>query len=119
AVFVGAFLIYLTFSMAVVERTRTYGTLHAVGSTSGQVARAVLREALLLGGFATAAGLLLGAVLSLGLLRLVGSIVQVPISGLVISPVAVIAAIVVGMVATVVGSLLPARRAARVSPVEA
>src|SRR3989442_14534866 len=103
AVFVGAFLIYLTFSMAVVERTRTYGTLHAVGSTSGQVARAVLREALLLGTLATAAGLLLGAVLSLGLLWLVGRVVQVPIAGLVIPPVAVIAAVIVGIVATIAG----------------
>ena len=119
AVFVGAFLIYLTFSMAVVERTRTYGMLHAVGSTSGQVARAVLREAVLLGVLATSAGLVLGALISLGLLRIVAGVVQVDITGLTIPPFALIASIAVGLVATIAGSLLPARRASRVSPVQA
>jgi putative ABC transport system permease protein len=119
AVFVGAFLIYLTFSMAVVERTRMYGTLHAVGSTSGQIARAVLFEALLLGSLASVAGLVFGTGLSFGLLRLVARAAQIPAAGLTVPPAAAAVGVLVGVGATVVGSLVPALRAARVSPVEA
>lgn len=119
AVFIGAFLIYLTFSMTVVERTRVYGTLHAVGATGRQVARAVLIEAAVLGVIATAVGLILGTIASLGLLQLVSRAVRVSSPPLHVSPGAVTIAVVVGISATLAGSFIPARRAGRLSPVEA
>lgn len=118
ALFVGAFLIYSTFSMTVVERTRLYGTLHAVGATAKQVRWAVLGEALVLGTSATIVGLLLGLGLALVLLHLVSEPV-IAGSSLWITPGALALAVAVGILATLAGALGPARHAGRLSPVEA
>lgn len=117
--FVGAFLIYLTLSMAVIERTRMYGTLRALGATKPQVRRIVLLEALVLGAVSTALGLVLGLGLAWGLLRLIAALFELPIEGLVIGAGSVVGAVIVGMLVTALSSLLPAVRAGRLAPVEA
>jgi putative ABC transport system permease protein len=117
--FVGAFLIYLTLSMAVIERTRMYGTLRALGATSRQVRRVVVREALVLGIVSIVVGLGFGLLLALVLLQLIGSLFDLNIPGLVITPAAVITTIVIGVAVTGFSALIPARRAGRLAPVEA
>lgn len=117
--FVGAFLIYLTLSMAVIERTRMYGTLRALGATKAQVRRVVLLEAIALGAVSTVLGLLLGLGLAWVLLRLIGALFELDVSGLEIGPGSVIGAVIVGMLVTTLASLLPAARAGRLAPVEA
>ena len=82
--FVGAFLIYLTLSMAVIERTRMYGTLRALGATRKQVRRVVLQRS-------DRARLRVvdrrsrssASLLALGLLQLIGSLFDLDIPGLV------------------------------------
>ena len=117
--FISAFLIYLTLSMAVIERTRMYGTLRALGATRGQVRRVVIGEALALGAVSTVLGLLLGLALAKGLLGLISGLFQLDIPGLVIQPVALIVAVCIGMLVTLASALLPAIRAGRLAPVEA
>jgi putative ABC transport system permease protein len=117
--FVGAFLIYLTLSMSVIERTRMYGTLRALGASRRQVRRVVLREAIALGVVSSIAGLVVGLGLALGLLRLIGRLFDLDIPGLVIDPGAVITAVIVGLVITIISALVPAIRAGRLAPVEA
>ncbi len=117
--FVGAFLIYLTLSMSVIERTRMYGTLRALGASRRQVRRVVLTEAIALGFVSAIAGLVLGLLLALGLLQLIGRLFDLEIPSLVIAPGAIIAAIIVGLVITIFSSLVPAIRAGRLAPVEA
>jgi putative ABC transport system permease protein len=115
--FVGAFLIYLTLSMAVIERIRIYGTMRALGATRAQVRRVVIAEALALGAVSTVIGLGLGLLIAKGLIVLVSSLFQIDLPGLTITPGAIVAGVVVGMVTTLVSALVPARRAARLSPV--
>ncbi len=117
--FVAAFLIYLTLSMAVVERTRIYGTLRAVGARRGQILRLVLVEALVLGVAATAAGLVFGLVAAVVLVRLTASLYDVGDMAMVIPRGAVAAGIGLGLIATLAAAAIPARRAASVSPVAA
>ncbi len=119
ALFVGAFLIYLTLSMAVVERTRLYGTLRALGATKRQVRRIVLSEAAVLGVLSTLAGLALGLGMSVLLVRALSSLLQLSRPGLVVTPVALVIAVVAGVVTTVVSAFVPARRAAGMPPVSA
>jgi putative ABC transport system permease protein len=76
AIFVGAFLIYNTFSMTVVERTREIGMLRAIGTSRAYVLRMVLAEAVLLSLVGSLLGLLAGLFLAQGLMALVGAVVS-------------------------------------------
>lgn len=114
------FLIYLTLAMSVVERTRLYGTMLALGATHGQIRKVVFAEALRIGVIGTGIGLVLGVgvaealrLASARLLNLFGS------PGLVIEPWLLAVAAMVGLATTLVSALVPARRAARVDPVAA
>lgn len=119
ALFIGAFLIYLTLTTAVIERTRVFGTIRALGATKAQVRRIVILEALLLGIISSLLGLVLGSGIALGLLSLISKLFEVELDGLTIQPISVAIAVGVGVVVTLLASLIPARRAARVSPVDA
>ncbi|MFF5436719.1 ABC transporter permease [Streptomyces achromogenes] len=120
SLFIGSFLIVNTFTMLVARRTREIALLRAIGASRRQVSRAVLLESLLVGLLASAAGFLLGLVIAAllpGVLSTGGS--TLPEGPLVIGPRPVLAALAVGVGVTVLAAWLPARRAARVAPVEA
>ncbi|GAA4839535.1 ABC transporter permease [Kitasatospora terrestris] len=120
ALFIGSFLVVNTFSMLVTRRARETALLRAIGATRGQVVRSVLAEASLTGLLASAAGYLLG----LGIAAVLPDLLAtggapLPHSPLVLGPRPVAAALAVGVGVTVLAAWLPARRAARVAPVEA
>lgn len=117
--FVGAFLIYLTLSMAVIERTRMYGTLRALGATRKQVRRVVLTEAIALGAFSTLIGLLVGLGLAKILIALTANLFDLSLPGITITPPTVVLAVAIGLLVTLISSLVPAVRAGRLAPVEA
>ncbi len=66
ALFAGAFLIFNTLSMTVVERVRELGLLRAAGATRGQLTSFILLQATVIGVMGTLVGVALGAVLALG-----------------------------------------------------
>ncbi len=119
AVFVGGFLIYLTLTSSIVERTRVLGTLRALGATRGQIRRMVVREALVLGFVSSLFGLAVGLGIARGLLMLISKLFEVELKGLTIQPGAVAAGMGIGVIVTMVSALIPARRAGRLRPVEA
>ncbi|MDQ5817306.1 MAG: ABC transporter permease [Actinomycetota bacterium] len=119
ALFVGAFLVFNALSMTVLERTRELGMLRALGSTRGMIARSVIVEALTLGIFGALLGVVFGYGMAKGLVYLFGRAFLFEITDLVLSPFALVSAIVVGVIVTVLAALYPAVRAGRVSPVEA
>ncbi|MFD5328194.1 ABC transporter permease [Streptomyces sp. NPDC127092] len=120
ALFIGSFLIVNTFTMLVARRTRETALLRAIGASRRQVSRSVLLEALVVGLVASTAGFLLG----LGVAAVLPEVLSsggntLPRGPLVIGPLPVVAAFAVGVGVTVLAAWLPARRAARVAPVEA
>jgi len=120
ALFVGAFIIYNTFSILVTQRTRELALLRAIGASRRQVNRSVVVEAAIVGVLASVIGLGAGAVIALGLKALFDALgFGLPSSSLQLLPRTVIASIVVGTAVTVVSSVIPARRASRVPPVAA
>ena len=119
ALFVGAFLVFNALSMTILERTRELGMLRALGSTRGMIARSVVIEAALLGLFGSALGVLFGYGMARGLVYLFGQAFLFEITTLTISPFAIISALIIGVLVTVLAALYPALRAGRVSPVEA
>jgi len=120
SLFVGAFIIFNTFSITVAQRAREFGLLRTLGASRGQVLRSVLGEGLFLGFFGALIGLGLGVALAAGLKALFKAIgFDVPSNGAVIATRTVIVSLVVGVVVTMVATLAPALRATRVAPVEA
>jgi putative ABC transport system permease protein len=120
ALFVGSYIIINTFSILIAQRTRELALLRALGATRGQVFRMVLAEALITGVVASAVGVVAGLFLAHGLYSAVSSIGSgLPKADLVLQTSTIIIGLVLGTVITVAASILPARRASRVSPVEA
>ncbi len=120
ALFVGAFIIYNTFSITVAQRTQELGLLRALGATDRQVIGSVALEALVVGLFASLIGLGLGVLLVFPLRALIGAFgIHLPSGALKIEPRTVIVAILAGTLVTSLAALAPARRAARVSPISA
>lgn len=120
AVLVGIFLIVNTFSMLIAQRTRELGLMRALGADRRQVRRSVLTEALLLGLAGSTLGLLSGIGLALGLIETMGLLgMNLDAAEMVVSWVTPVIAYAVGVGVTFVAAYLPARRAARVSPMAA
>jgi putative ABC transport system permease protein len=120
SLFVGAFIIFNTFSITVTQRMREFALLRTLGASRGQVMRSVITEGLTIGVLGSIVGLALGVLVAAGLRGLFKAIgVDLPSSGNVIASRTIIVSLVVGTVVTVLSSLAPALRATRVPPVEA
>ena len=120
SLFVGAFLIFNTFSMLVAQRAKELALLRALGASRRQVTGSVLVEALVVGLFASIIGFALGVGVAVGLRGLLAALgIDLPEGDLVLAPRTLVVSLVVGVGVTAFAALLPARRAARVAPVEA
>ena len=119
ALFVGMFLIYNTFSMTVVERTRELGFLRTVGMTRSQVSRQVLLEAIILGLVGSILGIGFGYLLARGLAKLLGSVLDEELNILQVPPEILGASLILGVSVTLIAALIPAWQAGRISPLEA
>jgi len=120
AVFVGAFIIFNTFSITVAQRSREFALLRTLGSTRGQVLRTVVLEAFLIGLVSAVIGLLAGFGVAKGLNGLFVALgINLPNTGLVLEARTVVVALAVGILVSVAAGMVPAIRATRVPPMAA
>lgn len=124
ALFTAFFIILSTMSMGMVERITQLGMLRCVGMTRPQVAGIVLVESLPLGFVGTGLGIPLGIGLTwlcfLLLPHLDYRIVSTTAhEDMVISAWGIAIGIIGGLTTTVLGAVIPALQASRVSPLEA
>lgn len=120
SVFVGGFIIQNTFRIVVAQRTRELALLRAIGATGRQIRSIVIIEALIVGLIGSVVGIGFGFVMAVairGMMNAGGF--GVPSGALVLAPRTVIVAMLVGMILTLLSSLLPARKASRIPPVAA
>jgi len=112
ALLLGVVGIYGVISYAVSQRTREIGIRAALGAQQGELERMFVRHGLAL----AAAGVATGLVIAAGVMRLMSTLLYgvTPLDPLTYAVVPVIL-----VLATVLASYLPARRAASVDPVEA
>jgi putative ABC transport system permease protein len=121
ALIVGMFIIYNTMTFAVVQRRLHIGILRAMGVTRREVFGLVLGEAFVIGFAGTLVGVVLGLVLGKGLVRLVSQTINdlyftVSVSELAVPPLVLAKGIVLGIVASLVAALIPAREATHAPP---
>ncbi len=120
ALIVGMFIIYNTFSIVVAQRMREMALLRALGASKRQVLGSVIGESVVVGALASAVGVAAGVGLSIGLKGVMNAVgFQIPGSGVVLRPSAVVIGLLVGTIVTIVSAVVPARQAARVPPVAA
>ena len=120
ALLVGSFVIYNTFSITVAQRTKDTALLRAIGAKRKQVTRSVMLEALFTGVFASAIGVVAGIGMAQGLrLILTGFGLETPAASSVVKPGTIVVSMVTGIVVTLVAAYMPARKAAKVAPIEA
>jgi putative ABC transport system permease protein len=120
ALFVGAFIIWNTFTMTVTQRSREIALLRAIGARRRQVMNNLLVEALAIGLAASALGFGLGIAVAKGLKWLMDAIgLALPFTTLQIAPSTLWISLLVGTTVTVFAALVPARRATKVLPIEA
>lgn len=120
ALLVGAFIIANTFSITVLQRTREFALLRALGASRRQVVSSVVGEAVVVGLLASVLGVISGLGLAVALNALLrGFGLEMPSGRLVLAPRTILIAFTLGLTVTVVSSLLPARRAAGVHPLAA
>jgi putative ABC transport system permease protein len=120
SLFVGAFIIYNTFSIIVTQRTREMALLRAIGASGRQVLGSVVTEALIVGAVASAIGLGVGIGVAGALKALLAAIgLDIPTGAPVVASSTVIVSMVVGTLVTLISAIGPARKAAKVAPIAA
>jgi putative ABC transport system permease protein len=120
SLFVGAFIIFNSFSITIAQRTRQVGLLRAVGASRGSVVREVVLEALIIGVVASAIGVGFGILVAIGLEKLFDLIgASLPKAPIQVQARTVIIAMGVGVVVTLAAALRPAIHASRIPPIAA
>ena len=118
-------LIYNAFSISVAERTRQFGILKSIGATNKQIRASVRYEALVLSAIGIPIGLIVGCAgigITLWALKdtftrlMPGSAVTMRLE---LHPVALLIAAVIALITVLISAAVPARRAARLQPIEA
>lgn len=124
SLFVGMFLIYNTFSMAVAQRRREIGILRAMGVSADQVRNTFMTEAFTLGAIGAAIGAVAGYALARQLTAVVAQTIstayfKLNIEQITMTPLDLGLIFGLGTVTSMVSAYWPARHAATISPLEA
>jgi putative ABC transport system permease protein len=125
ALFIGMFIIYNTFAIAVTQRRSEIGILRALGATRRQIRTLFLAESTIAGCAGSVLGIMFGIVMARAMAGYVGGILT-DVYGVVqragditINPVLMGGALVMGIVTSLFAAVIPARAAAAVDPVKA
>lgn len=124
AVIVGLYLILNTMVIAVAERRREIGILRSTGMRRREVLSWIVVEALVLGSLGSLAGVPLGYVLARGMAgsytaSISSRFLPVPPGQVTLDAEALLWGVGLGVVASLVAALAPAREAVRMQPLEA
>jgi putative ABC transport system permease protein len=122
-IFSSIMMIYNSFNISVTQRVRQFGLLRAMGATPKQIRKIVRSEAVFVSLFGVLPGLLLGVIVTTCLILFLRYTVPevFPPEGPIfyLSWISLLIGAVTGVLSTIVSALAPARKAGKVSPVEA
>ncbi|MGW4209139.1 FtsX-like permease family protein [Lentzea sp. NPDC004789] len=120
AVLVAIFVVAGTLALTVEQRRREFALLRAVGATPRQIRKMIGAETLVVSAVAGVLGGLLGVAVSYGLRSAFAAIGVVPADfSLSVSPIPLVAALLIGVAAARVAAWSAARRPSSIKPVEA
>ena len=123
ALFIGMFIIYNAFAIAVTQRRSEIGILRALGATRAQIQRLFLMESAIAGAFGSAIGLGCGLLLSRAIAATIAHLmhdvygVAEQATQVAADPVILLGALGLGILTSMVAAWIPAREAGAVDPV--
>jgi putative ABC transport system permease protein len=125
ALFIGMFIIYNSFAIAVTERRSEIGILRALGATRRQIRWLFLGESAMTGLVGSIGGVIVGVAIASGIAASIGTLIS-DVYGvaqrtdeIARSPRILLVALGIGVATSMAAALIPARSAARVDPVQA
>ena len=125
ALFIGMFIIYNSFAIAVTQRRSEIGILRALGATRGQIRWLFLGESAVTGLMGSLGGLAFGVLIARGIAATIGALIS-DVYGvaqhadeLSTSPGLLVLAMAIGIGTSIIAAAIPAYGAARVDPVQA
>ena len=116
------FVIRNSFSISVSEKTKQYGMLSSIGATKKQIKKSVLYEGFYIGIIGIPLGMLCGMLAVVILLQVVNVLLGDSLNEKCVFSIpilAIIASIVISAITIYLSCILPARRASKISPIEA
>lgn len=116
------FVIRNSFSISVSEKTKQYGMLSSIGATKKQIKKSVLYEGFYIGIIGIPLGILCGMLAVVILLQVVNVLLGDSLNEKCVFSIpilAIIASIVISAITIYLSCILPARRASKISPIEA
>jgi putative ABC transport system permease protein len=125
ALFIGMFIIYNTFAIAVTQRRGEIGILRALGATRGQIRTLFLTESAITGLVGTLVGVVFGILMARAMAAYIGGLLEDVYGvaqnseGIEVAPWLIALAVVMGVVTSLIAAVIPARAAALVDPVKA
>lgn len=117
------FVIRNSFSISVAEKNRQYGMLSSIGATKKQIKRSVVFEGIVIGLIAVPLGIICGVVAIIILLQIVNYLLADNLGrfhfvyNLPVVPMLI--AVAISFLTIYLSCLIPARRASKISPIEA
>lgn len=125
ALFIGMFIIYNTFAIAVTQRRSEIGILRALGATQSQIRLLFLTESAVAGAVASVAGVIAGILLARAMAGYIGGLLN-EVYGIgeraqevSANPYLIALAMLIGTATSILAAFIPARNAARIDPVKA
>ncbi len=125
ALFIGMFIIYNSFAIAVAQRRSEIGILRALGATRRQIRWLFLGESAVTGLVGSIGGVVFGVLIARGIAASIGTLIT-DVYGVAqradevaTRPALLAFALAIGIATSIVAALIPARNAARVDPVQA
>jgi putative ABC transport system permease protein len=125
ALFIGMFIIYNSFAIAVTQRRSEIGILRALGATRRQIRWLFLSESAATGLIGSLGGLAFGLLIARGIAASIGALIS-DVYGvaqradeLATSPWVLVGALAIGIATSLIAAFIPARNAARIDPVRA
>jgi putative ABC transport system permease protein len=123
ALFIGLFIIFNTFSIAVAQRRREIGVLRMLGATQGQIRGMYLGESVVIGILGSCAGIGFGLLIARGMASFIGAYlgevygVAQSTDEITANPTLLLIALGMGIATSLLAAVIPARNAARADPV--
>ena len=116
--------VYNAFSISISERKKQFGILNSIGATKSQTTKLVLMEAFLVSIIGIPLGLLAGTFAIDIVFKIIGNFYGSSMIGelglrVVYSPMVIILSAIIVIITILISAILPARQAAKISPLEA